>query len=513
MDDSQENTPGLFCPDRSFKGTAECWKNCLEEFNWNHDAIYKDWNLDEYQHIQLINYIRQSMSAPNGSASALISELKSIAGATDAPWKNEKYLIPVIPDDPLLSSIGLKSTVIPQEWSDDEDEKEKKVEADTDDLDFEGMLAKVKRLELENKRLKALIDFDENVEATSIKEKEKVYQNQTEVNYFECYAQFDVHSLMLRDAVRTLAYQDFCVKNAALLKDKVVMDIGCGTGILSMFAATAGAKQVIAVDKSDIIESAQLIVESNKLKDKIHFCKQNVETIENIKLADGSEIDSVDIIISEWMGYCLLYECMLPSVLVTRDKWIARQNKPVKVYPDKASMHIQAWSDEAFYNNKLNFWSNVYGYNMNLIRSSLLKEAMITVLPGQAVKDYSNSSPLRHFDINTATIEELDFTSSFNLTLEATKPLHGFVVHFDIGFELDCTAPVFFSTSPQHEPTHWEQTLLFLDPPVPANKGDNIQGEFTIHRSTVDGHRDVMLTLKYEINKDGNAKTLFYKLS
>lgn len=33
-------------------------------------------------------------------------------------------------------------------------------------------------------------------------------------------------------------------------------------------------------------------------------------------------VDKVDIIISEWMGYCLLYESMLDTVLFARDKWL-----------------------------------------------------------------------------------------------------------------------------------------------------------------------------------------------
>jgi len=57
---------------------------------------------------------------------------------------------------------------------------------------------------------------------------------------------------MLSDKVRTKAYQKAILDNKHLFKDKVVMDIGCGTGILSMFAVTAGAKKVYAIEKANI---------------------------------------------------------------------------------------------------------------------------------------------------------------------------------------------------------------------------------------------------------------------
>ena len=62
--------------------------------------------------------------------------------------------------------------------------------------------------------------------------------------YFKSYGDISVHELMLRDKPRTAAYQKFIQQNALLFKDKVVLDVGSGTGILSLFAASAGAKQV-----------------------------------------------------------------------------------------------------------------------------------------------------------------------------------------------------------------------------------------------------------------------------
>jgi ribosomal protein L11 methylase PrmA len=39
--------------------------------------------------------------------------------------------------------------------------------------------------------------------------------------------------------------------------------VGCGTGILSMFASKAGAKMVIGIDMSNILDQAEKIVRSN----------------------------------------------------------------------------------------------------------------------------------------------------------------------------------------------------------------------------------------------------------
>lgn len=65
--------------------------------------------------------------------------------------------------------------------------------------------------------------------------------------YFDSYAHFGIHEEMLKDEVRTMTYRNSMYHNTHLFKNKVVLDIGCGTGILSMFAAKAGAKKVIGV--------------------------------------------------------------------------------------------------------------------------------------------------------------------------------------------------------------------------------------------------------------------------
>ena len=80
---------------------------------------------------------------------------------------------------------------------------------------------------------------------------------------------------MLKDEVRTRAYMNAIERNTHLFKDKIVLDVGCGTGILSLFSARAGARKVYAVDMSDIAQQARQIVEDNGFSDRITVIQGN----------------------------------------------------------------------------------------------------------------------------------------------------------------------------------------------------------------------------------------------
>lgn len=60
---------------------------------------------------------------------------------------------------------------------------------------------------------------------------------------------------------------------------KTVLDVGCGTAILSMFAARAGAAAVVGVDCSDMITDARTIVAANGFADRITLVRGKVEDL------------------------------------------------------------------------------------------------------------------------------------------------------------------------------------------------------------------------------------------
>jgi len=97
--------------------------------------------------------------------------------------------------------------------------------------------------------------------------------------YFDSYSHFSIHEEMLKDSHRTESYMNSIIRNPYLFKDKIVLDIGSGTGILSIFAARAGAKHVYAIDNASIAYHSRRIIKINNLDDKITVIKGKVEEI------------------------------------------------------------------------------------------------------------------------------------------------------------------------------------------------------------------------------------------
>merc|ERR1712038_2023661 len=283
--------------------------------------------------------------------------------------------------------------------------------------------------------------------------------------YFDSYAHFGIHEEMLKDEVRTLTYRNSMYHNKHLFKDKVVLDVGCGTGILSMFAAKAGAKHVYGVDMSGIVEQATKIVANNGLADSVTIIRGKIE---EIKLP----VEKVDIIISEWMGYCLFYESMLDTVLFARDKWLAPNGL---MFPDKATLYVTAIEDRQYKDDKINWWDDVYGFDMSCIRKVALQEPLVDVVDRNQV--VSNACLLKEIDIQTVTKADIPFSSPFTVTMKRNDYVQALVTFFNIEFSM-CHKRVGFSTAPEAPYTHWKQTVFYLEDYVTCKKGEELRGNF-----------------------------------
>lgn len=304
--------------------------------------------------------------------------------------------------------------------------------------------------------------------------------------YFDSYSHFGIHEEMLKDEVRTMAYRNAIYRNRHLFEGKVVLDVGCGTGILSMFAAEAGARLVIGVDMSGIIEQARIIANANGLGEKIVFLQGKME---EVILPE----EKVDIIISEWMGYFLLYESMLDTVIWARDRYLAKDGI---VLPNKASMCITAIEDAQYKEEKIHFWDNVYGFDMSCIRDWAMREPLVDIVDAKSV--VSTDHVFKTINIATVTKADLSFEDvPFSLRMNRSDNVHALLVHFTIDFDVPgMRRSIRFGTGPFDKYTHWKQTVLYLPRDLQVHEGDAVLGSIGC-RPNLKNPRDLDIEIKY----------------
>lgn len=301
---------------------------------------------------------------------------------------------------------------------------------------------------------------------------------------------------MINDRVRTGTYLRAIEELAPEIKGKVCMDVGCGTGILSFFLIQNGAAKVYAVEASDLADKTKEVAEKNGWGDRVIVLHSKVE--------DVQLPEKVDVIVSEWMGYALLYETMFDSVLVARDRWL----KPDGIMlPSQAQIMFCPFSAEELYNERVSFWQRVYNIDMSplvtLAQEQLAHEPLVEVLAPDTMM--ANPIPLARFDCRTISIPELrQWSRTFDFRSWLTSELSGFVVWFDVFFtspqhRAAGRAPICLSTAPDKQPTHWQQTLLFFPEPVGVCQDDHLRGTLTLRTAPTPATRGVEFDVSIEV--------------
>lgn len=479
METSNTTVTCLFCTN-IFNTVEEAVGHCESAHNFSLNIMKQKFNMDCYSYIKLVNYIKTHKPSPE----AVISAKKVL-------WDDEKYLKPIEDDDWFMYDfdsltdkpsspntyhanvenglvtlsqahfIELQRTI--QTLS--EQLKESQTHLQMAREDISKMQSSMKIL-VEGSPTNNTGDQDNLIP--------KCVSNlplEDDEGYFNTYAHFGIHYDMLSDKIRTESYRNAILNNIETFKDKIVLDLGCGTSILSMFSATAGAKKVYALDQSDIIYHAMDIIMENNLHNVIKPIKGRLE---NTKLEE-----KMDIIVSEWMGYFLLFEGMLDSVIYARDNYL----KPGGLLlPNKCNISLVANGDVDTHKKLIEFWSNVYGYKMNCMKSEVVREASIDIVNSNHI--LSEPYVVKEIDIHTCTTGEMDFGSSFQLPITKDGCLTSVVGYFDTFFDLP--NKVSFSTGPLATATHWKQTVFFFRDCKEVKRGDIIKGTINCSRQKTD---------------------------
>jgi type I protein arginine methyltransferase len=279
----------------------------------------------------------------------------------------------------------------------------------------------------------------------------------------EPYTQLSLHRWMLRDEVRNEAYRKAIVQ--AVKPGQVVLDMGAGTGILSIFAAQAGARKVYAVERTGIASVARRMVKRNGLADRIEVIEGNLEDIDLP--------EKVDVLMSEWMGGLGVDENMLAPVVMARNRWLAPGGK---ILPERVTAFLApVWM--RFFDEDLNHWrTRPHGIDMSVVADITAHEPLMTQMLIGPEDILSSPQKMWSHDAYTCSLEEADrsFQSKLSFAAERSGKLSNLATWFTADFFESAT----LTTAPDAPETHWGRFVFPLERAVEVAKGTPIEVEF-----------------------------------
>ncbi|VFQ72954.1 unnamed protein product [Cuscuta campestris] len=303
--------------------------------------------------------------------------------------------------------------------------------------------------------------FDDKIEASSAK------------MYFHYYGQLLHQQNMLQDYVRTGTYYAAVIENRSDFHGRVVVDVGAGSGILSLFAAQAGAKHVYAVEASEMAEYANKLIAGNPLlADRITVIKGKVEDVELPEKAD--------ILISEPMGTLLVNERMLESYVIARDRFLGPDGK---MFPTLGRIHMAPFTDEYLYleiANKAVFWhqENYFGVNLRPLHGSAFQgyfsQPVVEAFDPRSLVAPAISHVIDFSSIKEEELYEIDIPLRFKASVSTR--IHGLACWFDVLFN-GSTVQRWLTTAPGAPTTHWYQLRCVLSQPLYVMPGQDITGQ------------------------------------
>ncbi len=276
----------------------------------------------------------------------------------------------------------------------------------------------------------------------------------------EHFTEMLVHERLLADQARTDAYYRAITRYVA--PTDTVIELGTGSGILSLFAAQCGARKIVAIDHSDIIDVANRVAKANELG-QIAFIKTRSK---QLRLAER-----VDVILHEQIGKYVFDEQMLANITDLRDRLLKPSGR---ILPSRFEVFFEAAKLREKYRVPLMWEQDIHGVHFAGLRPWYER----TVDPGKRMHvrpehiDYLLCQPEKALEFDLMTVREEDFprTISYSRSVVKSGRLDGFCLYFRALFDDE----IAFGNAPWDETTDW-MVPFFRTPSEDCASGRTIE--------------------------------------
>lgn len=271
---------------------------------------------------------------------------------------------------------------------------------------------------------------------------------------FTCLEEFDFHYRMLADTLRVDAYRQAIQQ--VVQPGCHAIEIGTGTGILSIFAAQAGAR-VTSIERFSVLNLARAIAEESSVGDRIQFIRGRSDLV-TLKEAG-------DVLITELVGNRILNEGLLEVTLDARRRLL----KPnAQLIPQRIEILAQLGRTDRFLHLQDEFQR--LGKRFQVSFEPLWNWFQSRITAGQVVWELEAgnndfiplSDEVSLIQLDLGKIESADFSRTLPITLKKSGEANAVT----LAFRLELQPGIHLTTSGDHHEMHWNKPVFMLQNPL-----------------------------------------------
>jgi len=267
------------------------------------------------------------------------------------------------------------------------------------------------------------------------------------------YAEFEVHRTMIHDHVRTEAFRRAI--EAVVRPGDTVLDVGAGSGILSVLAAKAGAGRVYSLEETSIAVLAQELADANGVGDIVRVMQGDAMEIE--------PPEQVDVVVSEWLGGFGIDEGMFVPVVAARDRWLKPGGSMI---PSSVTAWVALVHDR-YLGEMLEFLGDEpYGVRLSPLIDRTVNEIHYSGSYRHLTASDLRSDPAALWTTDAGVIPLERARAPHEAEVQLRIPDHGTANALALWFSAELAPRVSLSVGPGDPPTHWGMTTAPLRSPV-----------------------------------------------